>query len=184
MGAQLTVSSFEASACEEWRTCCKRLHGLAVEREESTAHRDCDDLELTSLVEEARKAPPELRRMFSKRIWRIRRRLRTQRDNACLIPKTPASKLLKSYRPVSSLASVRKLWGTREWNFWQNWSSKPSKPHSSERLMRHSVHCETCCRAGQRMERTRGGHPDRPEKGVRQNASRDCHTHDEEERSS
>ena len=37
-----------------------------------------------SLVKEARKCPTELIRMFSKRLWRIRRSLRRQRNNAWL----------------------------------------------------------------------------------------------------
>ena len=47
--------------------------------------------------------------------------------SACLIPKIPAPKELRygSYG------------GTRGWNFSHNWSSTPSKRHSSEEWMRH-----------------------------------------------
>ena len=69
---EMVPDCLEASACEfrkwdEWETCCKRLHVLAVEHKEPTPNRDCDDLELTSLVEEARKALPESRRMFRRK---------------------------------------------------------------------------------------------------------------------
>ena len=66
---------------DDWETCCKRLHALEAEHEEPTPNRDCDDLELTSLVEVAREAPPDSRRMFSKRIWRVRWKLRRRRKN-------------------------------------------------------------------------------------------------------
>ena len=83
-----TVSLVEASACEFWKwdewTTCKKLHAVAVEHKEPTPNRDCDDLELTSLIEEARKAPPESRRKFSKSIWRLRRTLRRSQNNARL----------------------------------------------------------------------------------------------------
>ena len=54
-----------------------------MEHKEPTPNWDCYDLELTSLVEKATKVP-EVRRMFSNRIRRIRRRLRRRRNNARL----------------------------------------------------------------------------------------------------
>ena len=61
----------------------------------------------------------------------------------------------------------------------------PNRIHLRSGCGTESVqHTETCFRVGQRMERAGGGHSDRLEKGARQNPSRDCHRHDEEERCS
>ena len=88
--------------------------------------------------------------------------------SACVIPKTPAPKTLKTNRSVSSLASVRKPW-EYTWNGTPaeiGVQDLPNRIHWRSECGTGSVRTEIYCGAGQRKERTRGGNSDRPQNGV------------------
>jgi hypothetical protein len=82
-------SWFEHAAAEDWQwsdwdSCCRQWGALTTVHREPALIQKSANPELEALLEEAKLAPPALRRYYSKRIWRLRRKLRRCRAQVAL----------------------------------------------------------------------------------------------------